>query len=36
MNAATLRSRNAVVDMWLREDGGGKDSYADLEDFIEE
>jgi hypothetical protein len=29
-----LRSRHAVVDLWLRTDGETKDTFADLEDFI--
>jgi hypothetical protein len=36
-SAPQLRSRNAWVDRWLREDGGGGgDSFADLDDFIED
>ena len=29
-----IRSRNAVIDGWLQEECGGRDDFADLEDFI--
>ena len=32
---AVMRSTNSYIDAELRRAGGGNDSYADLEDFIE-
>ena len=33
-NNRRLRSRNPVIDQWLRFEEQGDDTYADLEDFL--